>query len=301
MGSADAREVDWLGFSRRAFEAGRAALAEFPKRAQRSERMGRGEGGDMTLAIDAAVEDVVFEQLEALGIGVCVVSEERGVVEIGGGGPLRVVVDPIDGSLNAKRGLPQYSISIAVADGGDMSTVEFAYVANFATGEEWWAHHGGGAFLDGERLEIPAGEHERLEILGVESAHPWLVSAHSDALAETEADRMRMLGSIALSLCYVASTRFDGLISLRPVRSVDVAAGQLIVREAGGEVAFPDRGHDGVAPGLGLDMRSRVVAAASRPILELLVGTAEKVDSQFRRAHSTPWQGSDESTAPDPE
>jgi myo-inositol-1(or 4)-monophosphatase len=300
MGTAGAPEVDWLGFSRRAFEAGRSALAEFPRRAQRSERLGRGEGGDMTLAIDGAVEDVVFEQLEALGIGVSVVSEERGVVEIAGGGPLQVVVDPIDGSLNAKRGLPQYSISIAVADGRDMSTVDFAYVANFATGEEWWAQRGAGAFCDGERLSIPPEEHERLEILGVESAHPWLVSAHSDALAETQADRMRMLGSIALSLCYVASMRFDGLISLRPVRSVDVAAGQLIVREAGGEVAFPDRGHDGVAPGLGLDMRSRVVAAASRPILELLLGTAAKVDEQFRRAHSTPWQGSGESTARDP-
>ena len=293
--------VDWLAFSRRAFEAGRSALTEFPKRAQRSERLGRGEGGDMTLAIDGAVEDAIFEELDALGVGLCVVSEERGVVEIAGGGPVQLVIDPIDGSLNAKRGLPQYSISIAVADGDDMSTVEFAYVANFATGEEWSARRGQGAFCDGEALEIRAGEHDRLEILGVESAHPWLVSAHSDALAETHADRMRMLGSIALSLCYVASTRFDGLVSLRPVRSVDVAAGQLIVREAGGEVAFPDRGHDGVAPGLGLDMRSRVVAAASRPILEQLVGTAEKVDAQFRRAHSTPWRDSDELTAQDPE
>lgn len=300
MATAGVPEVDWLGFSRRAFEAGRTALAEFPKRAQRAERLGRGEGGDMTLAIDGAVEDVVFEELESLGVGLRVVSEERGVVEIGGGGPIHVVVDPIDGSLNAKRRLPQYSISIAVADGDDMSTVEFAYVANFATGEEWWAHHGRGAFCDGEPLEIDTAEHERLEILGVESAHPWLVSAHADALAKTEADRMRMLGSIALSLCYVASTRFDGLLTLRPVRSVDVAAGQLIVREAGGGVAFPDRGHDGVAPGLGLDMRSRVVAAASRPILELLLETAEKVDEQFRRAHSTPWRGSGESTAQDP-
>ena len=300
MGSAGAPAVDWLGFSRRAFEAGRSALASFPRRAQRSARLGRGEGGDMTLAIDGAVEDVVFDQLEALGVGVRVVSEERGVVEVGGGGPAQVVLDPIDGSLNAKRGLPQYSISIAVADGDDMSTVEFAYVANFATGEQWWARRGEGAFCDDEALVIRPEEHERLEILGVESAHPWLVSAHSDALAQTDADRMRMLGSIALSLCYVASTRFDGLISLRPVRSVDVAAGQLIVREAGGEVAFPDRAHDGVPPGLGLDMRSRVVAAASRPILDLLVGTAGTVDAQFRRAHSTPWQDSGESTAPEP-
>ena len=110
---------------------------------------------------------------------------------------------------------------------------------------------------------------------------------------------MRMLGSVALSLCWVASGRLDGLISLRPVRSVDVAAGQLIVREAGGEVAFPDAGYDGVAPGLGLDMRSRVVAAASEPVLALLMRTAEKVGAQFRRAHSRPWQGSEGSTAQD--
>ena len=301
MAATGALEADWLGFSRRAFEAGRTALARFPERAERSERLGRGEGGDMTLAIDGAVEDAVFAQLESMGLGLCVVSEERGLVAIAGGGPVKLVIDPIDGSLNAKRRLPQYSISIAVADGDDMSTVEFAYVANFATGEEWWARHREGAWFNGDQLRIDPDEHERLEILGVESAHPWLISAHADALAETDADRLRMLGSIALSLCYVAGTRFDGLISLRPVRSVDVAAGQLIVREAGGLVAFPDAGYDGVAPGLNLDMRSRVVAAASEPILELLTRTAEKVDAQFRRAHSMPWQGSGESTAQDPE
>src|SRR4051794_20715686 len=270
-------EADWLAFSRRATEAGRTALERFPERAQRSRHLGRGEGGDMTLAIDGAVEDTVFAELESLGVPLSVVSEERGVVEIAGGGPMRLVIDPIDGSLNAKRRIPLYSISIAVADGDDMSAVRFAYIADFASGEEWWATHGEGAYCDGDRLEIAGADHARLEILGVESAHPLLISTHADALAETKADRMRMLGSAALSLCYVASARFDGLISLRPMRSVDVAAGQLIVREAGGHVAFPDAGYDGVAPGLGLDMRSRVLAATSEPILELLVATAEKV------------------------
>jgi myo-inositol-1(or 4)-monophosphatase len=231
----------------------------------------------MTLAIDAAVEDEVFAELERFGVGVCVVSEERGVVELCGGGPVRLVIDPIDGSLNAKRSIPLYSISIAVASGDSMDSVEFGYVADFADGEEWWAHRGGGAFHDGERLEIAPRAHERLEILGVESAHPKLVARYSQALAATEAERMRMLGSAALSLCYVASARFDGLISLRGMRSVDVAAGQLIVREAGGEVAFPDAGHDGVAPGLGLEMRSRVLAGTSGPILERLVNAAEKI------------------------
>src|SRR3954449_1529510 len=173
MAIPGAPAADWLAFSRRAADAGREALKRYPLTTQRAQKLGRGEGGDMTLAIDAAVEDTVFAELEQLGVGLCAISEERGLVEIAGGGPIRVVIDPIDGSLNAKRQLPFYSISIAVAEGADMASVMFGYVANFPTGEEWWATRGGGAFLDGKRLE-PAEHDARLEILGVESAHPWL-------------------------------------------------------------------------------------------------------------------------------
>jgi myo-inositol-1(or 4)-monophosphatase len=279
MASTGAPEADWLAFSRRAAEAGRAALRRFPHTVQRARKLGRGEGGDMTLAIDGAVEDAVFAELEARGLGLCVISEERGLVEIAGGGPVRLVIDPIDGSLNAKRRLPLYSLSIAVAEGSDMESVTFGYVTNFATGEEWWAYRGQGAWLDGDRLE-PADDDTPLEILGLESAHPWLVSSAADAIAETEAHRLRMVGSLALSLCYVASARFDGMLSLRPARSVDVAAGQLIVREAGGAVAFPDAEDDGpLGAGLGLDMRSRVVAGATFGILEALVATGHKVEA----------------------
>jgi myo-inositol-1(or 4)-monophosphatase len=233
--------------------------------------VGRGEGGDMTLAIDAAVEDVVFAELEALGVGLCAVSEERGLVEIGGGGPARVIIDPIDGSLNAKRRLPFYSLSIAVADGEDMRSVTFGYVTNFPTGEEWWAARGEGAYLDGERLEA-ADRDTPLEILGVESAHPWLVAASAEAIAASEAHRLRTIGSIALSLCFVASARFDGMMCLRPARSVDAAAGQLIVREAGGAVSFPDAGGpDPLGAGLDLEMRSRVTAGATQRILDGLL------------------------------
>jgi myo-inositol-1(or 4)-monophosphatase len=278
MATPGASAPDWLAFSRRAADAGREALKRFPLTAQRAEKLGRGEGGDMTLAIDGAVEDTVFAELDALGIGLCAISEERGLVEIAGGGPIHVVIDPIDGSLNAKRQLPFYSISIAVAEGHDMASVVFGYVANFPTGEEWWAARGQGAFLDGARLE-PAPRGARLEILGVESADPLLVDAGSDALAKTEAHRLRMIGSIALSLCFVASARFDGMISLRPARSVDAAAGQLVVREAGGEVSFPDA--DGAHPlsaVLDLDMRSRVVAGATGAIHKGLLGVAGEVE-----------------------
>jgi myo-inositol-1(or 4)-monophosphatase len=279
MASPGAPEADWLAFSRRAADASRSALLRFPLTTQRSLKLGRGEGGDMTLAIDGAVEDAVFAELEALGVGLCAISEERGLVEISGGGPVRVVIDPIDGSLNAKRRLPFYSLSIAVASGEDMASVEFGYVTNFPTGEEWWAARGEGAYLDGERLEA-AEPDTALEILGVESAHPWLVAAGAESLAETQAHRLRMIGSIALSLCFVAAARFDGMVCLRASRSVDAAAGQLIVREAGGAVAFPDAGGaDPLGAGLGLDMRSRVVAGATQPILDGLLAVGRKVEA----------------------
>src|SRR3954471_5613915 len=173
MAPPEAPEADWLAFSRRAAEASRTALERFPLAAQRAERLGgRGEGGDMTLAIDGAVEDAVFKELESLGVGLCVVSEERGLVEIAGGGRTRVVIDPIDGSLNAKRRLPFYSLSIAVADGDDMASVSFGYVTNFPTGEARWGSDGGGACFGGEPLDGAAGSDARLEILGVESANP---------------------------------------------------------------------------------------------------------------------------------
>ena len=279
MARPGAPEADWLAFSRRAADAGRAALRGFPETVERARRVGRGEGGDMTLAIDAAVEDVVFAELEALGVGLCAVSEERGLVEIAGGGPARVVIDPIDGSLNAKRRLPFYSLSIAVADGEDMASVTFGYVTNFPTGEEWWATRGEGAYLDGERLE-PADPDTPLEILGVESAHPRRVAANADAIASTEAHRLRTIGSIALSLCFVASARFDGMLCLRPARSVDAAAGQLIAREAGGSVAFQDAGGpDPLGATLDLDMRSRVTAGATQRILDGLLAVGMKVEA----------------------
>jgi myo-inositol-1(or 4)-monophosphatase len=88
-----------------------------------------------------------------------------------------------------------------------------------------------------------------------------------------------MIGSIALSLCFVASARFDGMLCLRPSRSVDAAAGQLIVREAGGAVSFPDAGGDDpLGAGLDLDMRSRVFAGATESILRGLLAASPKVE-----------------------
>jgi myo-inositol-1(or 4)-monophosphatase len=263
-----ALSADWLSASRRAAEAARRALAGYPEYADRARETGRGEGGDMTLAIDRAVEDTVLAELRSFGVGVTVVTEERGVLDVAGGGAARVLLDPIDGSLNAKRGLRPYALSLAVASGDTMADVEFGYVADLPGGEEWWALHGQGAFHDGAPLRL-AGE-SQLELLAVESARPELVADAGAALIATEARRLRMIGSIALSLCFVASGGVDAMVSLRPCRSIDAAAGQLIVREAGGTVVFPDAGDGRLGAGLDLDMRSRVVAAPTTETLDRL-------------------------------
>ena len=260
MAPNSAQSEEWLALCRRAADGAEAAIARYPKLEDRSEKTGRGEGGDMSLVIDRAAEDAIFAELEALGEPLTCVSEERGRVTLNGGGPTQVVIDPIDGSLNAKRGMPLYCMSIAVADGLTMGDAKYGYVRDFGSGEEWWAARGEGAWLDGVR--VPAlTEAGRVEILGIESGDPRRIARYSTALAATTAHRLRLIGSIALGLCWVAGGRFDALLSLRSIRSVDAAAGQLVVREAGGAVVFPDsQGGDLSAP-LDLDMRSTVVAA----------------------------------------
>jgi myo-inositol-1(or 4)-monophosphatase len=257
---------DWLGASRRAAGAVREMLAARPTIAERVEETGsRGQGGDRTLEIDDAAEDAVFAELDALhaaGARFTAVSEERGWVDYGDPEML-VVIDPIDGSVNAKRGLPHHALSIAVAEGSTMADVVFGFVQDFGPDEEWVAWRGRGAELDGRRLDASLGErrgrHGKLELVGFESAEPRWMRESAEALAEV-AGRVRAIGAIAVSLCQVAAARFDGMASLKGCRAVDAAAGQLIVREAGGRVAFTAY-DDPLAAPLDLEPHSPVVAA----------------------------------------
>jgi myo-inositol-1(or 4)-monophosphatase len=257
---------DWLAVCRRAATRVRAALERYPTAAERGVETGRGEGGDRTLVIDRDAEDAVLSELEAEGVPLTVVTEERGEVALNGGGPLHVVVDPVDGSLNAKRGFPYASLSIAIAAGPTLDEVEFGYVAALEPESEWWAVRGRGAFAGGERL--PALEAGPLEVLGLETARPKLVAEAAAAIAAVEARRIRALGSVAVTLALVAQGALDAMLSLRAIRSVDAAAGALLVREAGGVVAFPEAGE---RPSVGLEMRSRVLAARDSELVARLL------------------------------
>jgi myo-inositol-1(or 4)-monophosphatase len=269
-------ETDWLGACRTAVAGLRAVLREHPTSRERVIETGTtGEGGDLTLVIDEQAEEVVFGELERLhdsGARFTAISEERGVVDFGDDGIL-VVIDPIDGSMNAKRGLTHHALSIAVADGPTMADVRFGYVFDLGPGEEWRAEEGGGAFLDNKPVRPQPERRTRdgkLELLAIESADPRWLAASSDGLVHV-AHRLRAMGSIAISLCQVAPTRVDGMATLWKSRAVDCAAAQLVVRESGGLVCFPGMDDPLGAP-LDLVPHAPVVAARTPEALAQLAG-----------------------------
>ena len=250
----------WLDLCRGCVADIRVVLDELPTRIEREPVLRRGEGGDDTTAIDEAAENAAVARLSALGESFVLVSEELGERVFGSGGATRVVVDPIDGSVNAKRGIPFFSFSLAVADGPTMGDVVFGYVYDFGTGEEWRAERGAGAFL-GDVALGGVRPKDRIEILSFEGTTTLAVAERMGNVVGL-ADRLRIMGSLALSLCHLAAGRVDGVCSLKAARSVDIAAAQLLVRECGLAIELFDEPPFAAAP-LDLGARSRVAAAAS--------------------------------------
>src|SRR5262245_6501387 len=226
-------------------------------RAEREPKVGEGEGGDDTTAVDAAAEKVILGRFR--GEDVRIVSEEVGIE---GDGRWTVVIDPIDGSLNAKRGIPFFSISIAIADGDTMGDVMFGYVYDFGSREEWTAARDARALLDGKPIV------ERwlndLELVSFEATTTAYVSENA-ARFDGVAYRLRIMGSLAITLCHLAAGRLYCVVSLKPARSVDIAAAQLLVREQGLAIELPDAPPLVRAP-LDLEGRSRVAAAGNEEL-----------------------------------
>jgi myo-inositol-1(or 4)-monophosphatase len=256
--------TDWLAVCREAVEDVRGVLMELPTRAEREPVVGEGEGGDETTAVDAAAESVILARLKPIE-GTTIVSEEVGIL---GDGPTRIVVDPIDGSLNAKRGIPFFSVSIAVAEGKTMDDVVFGYVYDFGSSEEWVAERGGGVRLNGAPLDGTRPK-ERIEILSFEATLTSSIAEKAAAMVGL-AYRLRVMGSLALSLCHLSAGRVDAVCSLKAARAVDIAAAQLLVREQGLAMELPEAPPFGAAP-LDLEGRSRVVAAATPEVCERLI------------------------------
>jgi len=261
----------WLAACRRMIAAQRELFARTPGIAARTVYSGVGEGGDRSLVIDRDAEAVVFGELAKLhemGAEFTAISEERGEVVFGpGASPWRVVIDPIDGSLNARRMIPSFALSVAIASGSSMADVELGFVHDFGAEEEFSARRGHGAMLDGTELRAE-GPGYGLELVGLEATKPELIIPLLEGL-RGKAFRIRGIGSLAITVCYVAAGRLDGMIGARACRSVDVAAAQLIAREAGASLAFAELELSTAA--LDLDARYEIAAGLDEEMLGTLL------------------------------
>lgn len=202
-------------------EAGRAPLST-------------GAGGDTTIELDARAEQVVFAELNNLAEGgekFSVLSEEAGRRSFGADYPL-ILVDPVDGSLNAKQGVPLFGLMLAVLDGPTVADAYAGLVVNLNTGEEWKAIRKQGAWHAGQPLRaMPRADATRLELLGLEST-PRALKVAQPLVERTS--KIRILGSMAISIALTSAGAFDVFCAPIPVRVFDMAASLLLLRETGG-------------------------------------------------------------------
>jgi len=235
-------------------EAGRAQLSV-------------GAGGDTTMELDRAAEAVVLSELASLaerGEKFSVLSEESGHRSFGADYPL-ILVDPVDGSLNAKQGVPLFGLMLAVLDGPLVSDTYAGFLLNLNTAETWTAVRKQGAWRAGEPLStMKRGLRDRIQLLGLESTPRNL--QHARPLVERSA-KIRILGSMAISIALTSAGAFDVFCAPVPVRVFDMAASLLMLSETGG-VATTFEGAPIARLRCDLDTRTTVLCASTPELHE---------------------------------
>lgn len=202
-----------------------------------------------------------LEQAYRSGFRFRLISEELGERDFGGSG--LVLADPLDGSFNAKMGLPYYAVVLAAADGDQVRHVKLGFVQNLVTGDEFYAAAGGGAFRNGRPLEVVPPDFDGRSIPLVQIDAPTGVDARQAAAPILErAEKIRQLGSAALNLCHAATGGVALQVTPAPVRAFDLAGPLLILRECGG-VASDFHGRPIDAVSVRLDSRTTLLASVS--------------------------------------
>ena len=195
--------------------------------------------GDYVTAADKRCDKILREELSKVRPGYGFETEESGVTK-GTDPDHRFIIDPIDGTTNFMHAVPVFAITVALERKGELVA---GVTYNPVTDELFTAEKGAGAFLNNKRLRVAARTDIHEALLCYELPHRG-GKQHAQARAELavlqgKAIGIRCFGSTALELCYVAGGRIDALV-VRNINSWDMAAGILMVREAGGFIADPD-------------------------------------------------------------
>lgn len=243
------------------------AYRELPKDFDGHVPVGKGASGSATSKIDKFAEDAILEYLDAHKIPLNVLSEEAGYIDRGGKKTL--VVDPIDGTLNCTKGIPFFSVSLAIGDKRLMDC-EHALVKNLYTGDTYYARRGGGAELNGHRIAVSKYVRDDSVFVMFDGRDV----APESADVKLIPSRVRTMGCASLEMCLVAQgavqahymncTKFS-----RMIRIVDIAASCLILREAGGEIVDLEGNRLDMA--FDLDDRKNFLAYGDPKVKELVL------------------------------
>ena len=224
--------------------------------------VGLGADGTATKFIDRLAENVALDLINKSKVKVNVLSEEAGFID--NDGKYTFVLDPLDGTRNAYRGIPFYSVSIGIGK-NCISDVEYGIVKNIPTGDVYTAEKGFGAYLNGKRFCVP-------EIPDKELLSSLALGKNFDkvTLKFARKDKVRSLGSSSLEMCMVAIGGLDYfIVGKEYLRVIDIAASTLILREAGGFVTNI-LGEDLDMP-FDLEERTSVIAACNKDLIKKII------------------------------
>lgn len=240
----------WLELFKQIGKKMRDELSRFLSKEGGHIPLGKGAGGDKTFPVDKWAEDIIISALGKAhkeGESFTLISEELGIREFGEG-KKRVLVDPIDGSNNAKNGVPFFSTSLALLNGDTLNDLIVGYIINLAVGDEFWAIRGSGAYKNGRKIRTPATR--EITIVAYEASRPAVDIPRILPLLQA-AKRTRCFGSTALDLAYLASGAISVFATATASRAFDFAAGMLILEEAEGVISDIDGNRlDGITAGL---------------------------------------------------
>jgi len=205
--------------------------------------LGKGAGGDAMKPVDLAAEKAIVDTLQSHAVSFSLISEESGFEQYGDTPEeCYITIDPIDGTTNLVRGLPFYASSIAVSRKPVISEVYAALVTDLHHDITYIAQEEKGAYRDGEKIKTSQVTSLQEAVLGMDLNTykvAEIASKLTDLIQQTK--HIRHYGANALELCYVANGLTDAFVDIRgKLRTTDVAAGFLIIKEAGGLVTDID-------------------------------------------------------------
>jgi len=221
--------------------------------------VGRNPSGDLTRKVDIEAERTILEELKKLQVPLFYIGEELSST-IGSNPDIYVITDCVDGTLNAISGIPFFCTSIAVSDTPRMSGVFTGLVMDISRGDIFTAVKGEGASLNGKPIQVSKTTSLSDSVLRISFSHVESVVAKKLLSLISRARHDRHFGSAALELCYLAAGFYQGFVDIRRrLRPTDLAASQLIIKEAGGVMSSPD----GSTLDYVLDSRDRLSIVAS--------------------------------------